>query len=374
MGVAHLLDVFLSPPADELYWRLLAVDKLHVNDSGELSADDAVVRELVAKRFANWTADGDGLVAVAPRLAVESALLALERGIIKAHEAAAETLAAAPALQELYETSTGREAGDQRIRIIGAAESAQLLIDLLDAARHEVLAFQTVPIFENPLWTVAAAESAPSADKGSDASVLDRLCGRGIRVRCILSEEFLDSPHSRDAIDRHTRQGFEARAIHTLPTSMIIIDSRIAFVSLDDEATTGTVMFRNGAARDLLQATFELYWSQSIPLGAHCGCGDGAPSETQLMILRLLAAGLKDKSIARHLQVSLRTVWRNLATLCDLVQAPTRFTLASIATDRGWIGSPAITRGQEDKYGAAKAIDWNASASCELCAPAPVLR
>jgi DNA-binding CsgD family transcriptional regulator len=114
-------------------------------------------------------------------------------------------------------------------------------------------------------------------------------------------------------------------------------------VPLDTEGATGAVLFRHGAATDLLQAAFELHWGRSVPLVAGSAAGNGVPSDMQLLILRLLAAGMKDESIARHLGVSLRTVRRNLTTLCEAVGAPTRFTLATFAAERGWIAASATT-------------------------------
>lgn len=333
------LDGLLSPSAEELYRRLLRVGVVHVDGAGELPADSAV-RELVDKHFASWATDGTGLVAVPPWLAIESALLALERGVVRAHEACVRALAVMPTLQEAYERSPGCQSDDQRVRIIDEQQAAHLSVDLLETARQEVLAFQIILTPDHPLWTTAVV-GPEVAVLGPDVTVVERLCSRGVRVRCIFAKEFLDSPQARDAVERYARQGLEIRAIHALPTTMIMVDARVALVPLDAGRTTGAVMFRQGAATDLLQAAFELHWSRSVPLVADADCHGDAPSETQMLVLRLLAAGMKDESIARHLQVSLRTVRRNITTLGDKMGAPTRFALAAVAAQRGWIAAPA---------------------------------
>jgi DNA-binding CsgD family transcriptional regulator len=328
-----VLEGLLSLPAEELYSRLLNDGVIRINGTTEFAADSSVVHELVDKHFASWTIDGGGLVAVAPRLAIESALLAEERGIVRAHEACMNALTAMPTLQEAYEKSAGREGGDQRVRIISHEDAARLSVDLLATARYQVLAFVTA----------SACTPGLPTDPARSEAVVARLRSRGVQVRCIFAKEFLELPRARDAVAYYGEQGFEIRAIHDLPTTMIMVDSRAAMVPLDTGAATGAVMFRHGAATNLLQAAFELHWGRSVPLVAGGASGNGVPSDMQLLILRLLAAGMKDESIARHLGVSLRTVRRNLTTLCEAVGAPTRFTLATFAAEHGWVAPSATT-------------------------------
>src|SRR5262249_59062341 len=114
-------------------------------------------------------------------------------------------------------------------------------------------------------------------------------------------------------------------------------------------ATTGAVMFHHGAATDLLRAAFEMHWNHSVPLVPGDRPDEHAPSPIQLRILHLLAAGMKDEAIARRLQVSLRTVRRNISTLCDKVGAPTRFALATIAAEHGWITPPNNNQPNDEK-------------------------
>jgi DNA-binding CsgD family transcriptional regulator len=322
-----------------MYDHLLRVGVVPLNAGGEAGPDSSVVRELVEKSFATQSTDGKGLMAVAPRLAIENALLILERGIVRTHEACVRALVSMPALQEVFERSPGRASGvDHPVRVVGREESSRLVTSVLETARREVLTFQTVPNAEHPLWTAVGLDRPAQRDR--DGTLTERLRRRGVRVRCIFAQEFLDSPHSRAAVERHHSVGLEIRAIRTLPATMLLVDSRTALLPLDAGGTSGTVMFRNGTTTDVLRSAFELHWDRSVPLITPNGADLDVPSETQLVILRLLAAGMKDESIARHLQVSLRTVRRNITSLCEKVGAPTRFTLAAIAAERGWISGP----------------------------------
>ncbi|MEH1127377.1 helix-turn-helix transcriptional regulator [Micromonospora sp. CPCC 206061] len=240
-------------------------------------------------------------------------------------------------MQETYERSPGRASGtDHRVRILGHGESSQLLLSVLETARREVLTFQTVPNHDHPLWTGVSGTDLP-AWREPNGTVTERLRQRDVRMRSILAKEFFDSPHSRAAVERYRKQGLEVRAIHALPATMVLVDSHTALLPLDTGGATGAVMFRSGATTDVLRSAFELHWERSVPLLAGDGADLDTPSETQLVILQLLAAGMKDESIARYLRVSLRTVRRNITSLCEKVGAPTRFTLATIAAERGWI-------------------------------------
>ncbi|MQA60571.1 MAG: transcriptional regulator TrmB, partial [Actinophytocola sp.] len=54
-------------------------------------------------------------------------------------------------------------------------------------------------------------------------------------------------------------------------------------------------------------------------------------------LLTLLAAGVKDETIARQLMISPRTVTRRVAELLDERGARTRFQAGALAQQRGWL-------------------------------------
>nr|WP_272954709.1 helix-turn-helix transcriptional regulator [Kribbella sandramycini] len=58
-------------------------------------------------------------------------------------------------------------------------------------------------------------------------------------------------------------------------------------------------------------------------------------SGTEREVLRLLVHGLKDDAIARHLQLSVRTVRRHIAAIMEFVSAPTRFAAGAAAQRLG---------------------------------------
>ncbi|WP_162952712.1 response regulator transcription factor [Streptomyces hundungensis] len=56
-------------------------------------------------------------------------------------------------------------------------------------------------------------------------------------------------------------------------------------------------------------------------------------------ILRLMAAGLKDRAVARALGISERTVIRRIQELMTTLDATTRFQAGVRAHDAGWLSA-----------------------------------
>jgi DNA-binding CsgD family transcriptional regulator len=325
-----IAEGLLSVDAEDLYERLRRLGSIatrgHFDDM-----TTAAIDELVEKKFARWSVDGAELLPVSPSLAVESALLAEERRIMLAHEKCLRAWLALPKLRQDHANGAGHDLDDPNVWVVGADKANQLLTDMLATARSEVLIFHATGIgclapFPDPTWI---------------AGEVVRLRAAGVRLRCIYEKQFLESTQARDDLERYTSYGLELKAIHELPTTMVLVDSRAALVPLDSRNPRGAVMFDRGAATDLMRAAFELHWIRAVPLdirepGTTQTCDDKEPTEMQLRILCLLAVGMKDEAIARHLRVSLRTVRRNLSNLCEAVGAPTRFALAIVAAEHGW--------------------------------------
>lgn len=86
---------------------------------------------------------------------------------------------------------------------------------------------------------------------------------------------------------------------------------------------------------EALQKLFELAWQQATPLGQPVT--DGELTEGERALTRLLAAGMKDEAVARHLGVSLRTLRRRVSDLQERLGAASRFQLGVRAAQRGWV-------------------------------------
>jgi DNA-binding NarL/FixJ family response regulator len=85
---------------------------------------------------------------------------------------------------------------------------------------------------------------------------------------------------------------------------------------------------------DAVIALFESEWRRATPVREAAPAGQGTPDAA---LLGLLAAGLTDESIARALEVGLRTVQRRIHDLMRELNVMTRFQLGLAARDRGWV-------------------------------------
>ncbi|MFI9385421.1 hypothetical protein [Kutzneria sp. NPDC052558] len=165
------------------------------------------------------------------------------------------------------------------------------------------------------------------------------LLARGVRFRALYAAEVLDNPGWLAQIAQMTELGEQARVLPQVPVKLCVVDARTAAVPLT--ATGRTVIVSESALTHALQALFELMWSHATPLRLTPGArpavtaADMDPGYGDLV--NLLSAGMKDDSIARHLNVSARTLRRRIAQLQDDLDAGGRFQAGVHAARRGWI-------------------------------------
>ncbi|MGW5051883.1 helix-turn-helix domain-containing protein [Actinokineospora sp. NPDC004072] len=163
---------------------------------------------------------------------------------------------------------------------------------------------------------------------------------RGVAYRSIYHTPAI-ADHQRIAeIHRYMAAGEQARALPDVHMKMTIVDARIALIPLSFEAAeTGVrIIVHQSPLLSALVACFDMLWERATPLGPQPGkAPERGPSETDREILTMLAAGMKDKAIARALNIAERTVTRRLTELMNTLDATTRFQAALQASRRGWL-------------------------------------
>jgi DNA-binding CsgD family transcriptional regulator len=327
-----VLEGLLSTQAEQLYITLLRdAGASEVRDPDRLAEYGDAVPELLEKAFARMADDGHRLIPVEPRLAIQAAVLALERHMLDEHEACARAIAAMSALDNTQVLSPMAVEPGHLARGVAAEEAAHISVDIVAAAQREVMTFQ----MESGLGR--SATGIPSKLRAAE-----KLRHRGVRMRCIFDTGYLASPRGQGVVERFTNDGFEVRAVHGLPGSMMLVDGTTALLPVDSRAVGGAVVVNDKTITDQLRSAFEVHWTRSVPLIEDGTPGDRAPSRMQRQILGMLAAGMKDESIARNLGVSLRTLRRSITGMSESAGVPTRFALAVVATRRGWIGAQAV--------------------------------
>lgn len=135
------------------------------------------------------------------------------------------------------------------------------------------------------------------------------------------------------------REGRETqRFLPLVPISVIVVDEQACIVEWtgDGESTgaqglVGTSAGAVGAGR----ALFERFWQLATPVTV-----TDEPQgldERDATVLRLMAAGVADASIARQTGISQRTVERRVRYVMERLGAQTRFQAGVQASRRGWI-------------------------------------
>ncbi|WP_406121072.1 response regulator transcription factor [Streptomyces sp. NBC_00989] len=257
-----------------------------------------------------------GLRAVDPRVAI--------RALIRRRETESELVAAtAEEMATAYEAGLLREEPSRLIEVAsGEGAIAARLEEMYARAEHEVCLFDTPPYLAPP---------APQVDLQAD------LLQRGVVSRGIYAATALEDPNALSRAWSMVELGEQARVLPSVPLKLLVVDGRRALLPLTSSAAGGycAVVVWHSAVTEALQKLFELAWQQATPLGRPAG--NGELSEDEETLTRLLAAGLKDEAVARHLGVSLRTLRRRVSDLQERLGAASRFQLGLRAAQRGWL-------------------------------------
>ncbi|MCX5093520.1 LuxR C-terminal-related transcriptional regulator [Streptomyces sp. NBC_00365] len=257
-----------------------------------------------------------GLRAVDPRVAI--------RGLIRRRETESELLAAtAEEMATAYEAGLLREEPSRLVEVAsGEGAIAARLEEMYARAEHEVCLFDTPPYLAPP---------APQVDLQAD------LLSRGIVSRGIYAATGLEDPKVLSRALSMVELGEQARVLPTVPLKLLVVDGCRALLPLTASAAGGycAVVVWHSAVTEALQKLFELAWQQATPLGQPVS--DGELTEDERTLARLLAAGMKDEAVARHLGVSLRTLRRRVSDLQERLGTASRFQLGMRAAQRGWV-------------------------------------
>lgn len=244
---------------------------------------------------------------------------------LKREEELQEARMAAARLAQLHrEGAEKTQPGDLLEVAAGSSSVAQRFLQFQQTARNEVL------IIDRP----------PYASPPNGRAEVDRerqMIERGVRIRAIYSREALEIPGRLSLVHELVGLGEEARVLTDVSTKLVIVDRKVGLVPLDFErpGIEDAVLIHASFLLHALTMLFDSLWEKAIPLEPH---GSGTDSEDDRAqrddLLRLLAAGLQDESIARALHMSRSTVARRMRELMEELGAKTRFQTGFLAARR----------------------------------------
>jgi sugar-specific transcriptional regulator TrmB len=278
-------------------------------------------------------------------------LAAVSAALADHYVAAPPSVALAPALSqrrhELHEAERAVETLADEYRRTGAVASG--LADLVEvvtgvsAVRHR---FEQIQLgAEEEL--LALVTDAPIAVRAEENAAEDVVVARGVVHRTVLSRASLVDGHLVAQLALALGRGQQVRVADSVPTKLIIADRTMAMVPLRPLASPGepsALLVRAPGLLEALLGLFELCWQQAFPVRLSADGGglpledlDDQPDHTDLQILSLLLAGLTDASVAKQLDLGLRTVQRRVQRLMVLTGVTTRMQLGWHAYEKGWV-------------------------------------
>ncbi|MFE3556500.1 helix-turn-helix domain-containing protein [Streptomyces sp. NPDC059193] len=160
---------------------------------------------------------------------------------------------------------------------------------------------------------------------------------RGVQYRAVYHAPILDEPGRMEDLLANAAVGEEARVLPSVRMKMLIADRRQALIPVSFEATElrSVILVHASPLLSALVTSFEHLWEQAVPLSG-CRNAEG-PDKSDRDMLTMLAAGMKDRAIARALGITERSVTRRMARLLNTLGAETRFQAALQAAKRGWL-------------------------------------
>jgi sugar-specific transcriptional regulator TrmB/DNA-binding CsgD family transcriptional regulator len=310
----------IEPLEERLYRALLADSPLTLGGLAEAVGVPAgllrgPLERLQGAGFVTPLADAEDLfVPVPPDLALHLVVSREELKLRRRLEELSRLRGAAPRLSR----QLIGEAGDNHDDVVHVVEGASLVrqkrADVALLARERVRRMEPIPLLDEDLDTQADVPTTVLYERAA-----------------------LDEPDIFAEVLQRQARGDDVRLVPHPPARLILADEQLAFVLLDDqpERIRG-VLVHPSPLLDTIIALYDQLWDRAIPLaGGDERDGAWRISEEDAALLRLLAAGLKDQAIARHLGIGLRTVVRRIGNLSRALDAETRFQAGLQAVRRG---------------------------------------
>ncbi|MGW0534951.1 helix-turn-helix domain-containing protein [Streptomyces sp. NPDC003032] len=262
-------------------------------------------------------------VAAPPGVAL-GALLTQQR-----HELEKAELAAALLAEEYRAQATEPTVHDLVEVVTGAAAVSQRFLQLQLGASGEVCALVT---------------GSPVAVTGMENSAEEQAADRGVSYRVVVERTVLDLPTGLVELSTAIGRDEQVRVVDRVPTKLVIADGSLAMVPLTSRtAEPAALVVHASGLLESLTGLFEAVWREALPLRlGEDGCtvreeAPEGPDGTDLEILSLLLAGLTDASVAKQLDLGLRTVQRRVKRLMELTGVTTRLQLGWHAYERDWV-------------------------------------
>ncbi|MEU5346069.1 MULTISPECIES: helix-turn-helix domain-containing protein [unclassified Streptomyces] len=328
LGATGLAAIGLDETHESAYRALVSVGAADVPDLarrltlGEHDTERAL-RRLERHGLAAQSSARPGRWVAAPPGVAIGALLTQRR-----HELDQAELTAA-LLAEEYRARAVEPAAHDLVEVVtGAAAVAQRFLQLQLGASDEVCALVT---------------GNPVVVSGTDNDAEEQAADRGVRYRVVVERSVLHLPNGIAELSAALDRDEQVRVVDTVPTKLVIADRALAMVPLTSRTLEPAALVVHASGLlESLSGLFEAVWRDALPLrlgapGTVTEEERDGPDGTDLEILSLLLAGLTDASVAKQLDLGLRTVQRRVKRLMELTGVTTRLQLGWHTYEKGWV-------------------------------------
>ncbi|MFJ6694791.1 helix-turn-helix domain-containing protein [Streptomyces sp. NPDC091272] len=329
-----LSAIGLDEAQESTYRTLVAVGAADVSDLahrlGTTETDtERALRRLERQGLAAQSSSGTERWVAAPPGVALGALLTQQRHELEQAELAAALLA------EEYRAEASEPAVHDLVEVVtGASAVAHRFTQLQLGAVEEVCALVT----GHPV-AVTAHENAAE----------ERATARGVSYRVVVEREVLTLPRGVLELTAALGRDEQIRVVDRVPTKLVVADRALAMVPLTGrDAEPAALVVHASGLLESLTGLFEAVWREARPVrlerqgpgpaGLPVAVPDTGPDGVDLQILSLLLAGMTDASVAKQLDVGLRTVQRRVKGLMEAAGVTTRLQLGWHAYERGWVG------------------------------------
>ncbi|UUN29947.1 helix-turn-helix domain-containing protein [Streptomyces sp. FIT100] len=318
----------LDARQESAYRALVALGAAEVPDLAHRLAlpetdTESALRRLERHGLAAQSSARTGRWVAAPPAVALGALLTQQRHELEQAELAAALLAeeyraeaAEPAVHDLVEVVTGADAVAHRF------------LQLQLGAADEVCALVT---------------GKPVVVSGTENEAEERASQRGVAYRIVIEREVLALPTGLTEVSASLGRDEQVRVVDRVPTKLVVADRALAMVPLTGRGSepAALVVHASGLLESLM-GLFESVWRDALPLRLGAGAqlteeSTTGPDATDLEVLSLLLAGMTDASVAKQLDLGLRTVQRRVKGLMELAGVTTRLQLGWHAYEKGWV-------------------------------------
>ncbi|WP_285565911.1 MULTISPECIES: helix-turn-helix transcriptional regulator [unclassified Streptomyces] len=321
----------LDERQEAAYRALVALGAAEVSDLAHRLAlperdTERALRRLEQHGLAAQSSARTGRWVAAPPGVALGALLTQQRHELEQAELAAVLLA------EEYRIDADEPAVHDLVEVVtGASAVAHRFHQLQLGATSEVCALVT---------------GKPIAVSGLDNESEEQAATRGVLFRVVVEREVLGLPSGILELSAALSRNEQCRVVDRVPTKLVVADGALAMVPLTGRgAEPAALVVHASGLLESLMGLFEAVWREAMPLRlGESGWVQEAttgPDPTDLEILSLLLAGLTDASVAKQLELGLRTVQRRVKGLMELTGVSTRLQLGWHAYERGWVSRQA---------------------------------